>query len=146
MPGSEPASVHFQEKTETASQKHLSHKPFRIRQTLDRLHLFLQVLEYAEEDRDKKQDAQCTENHPPITPEPKELLPLAPAPEENISGNKPKIIARMVIRIGRNRTLTDAKAACAIDMPSLRRSTAYSVSRIAVFDSKPINMIKPVCR
>ena len=33
-----------------------------------------------------------------------ELLPLAPAPEENISGSIPKIIVNTVIRIGRKRT------------------------------------------
>ena len=31
-------------------------------------------------------------------------------------------------------------------IPALRRSVAYSVSKMAVLASKPINIIKPVCK
>ena len=31
-------------------------------------------------------------------------------------------------------------------MPARRRSEAYSVSRIAVFESKPMSIIRPVCK
>lgn len=83
---------------------------------------------------------------PPTAPTPSEVLPLAPTPEANISGSRPNIMVSAVIRIGLKRTPAAEMAACDSDMPSLRRSVAYSVSRIAVFDKSPISMISPVCK
>lgn len=40
---------------------------------------------------------------PPTTPVANELLPLAPAPVENIKGNIPDTIVKTVIKIGRKR-------------------------------------------
>lgn len=42
-------------------------------------------------------------NMPPTVLTPTEILPLAPTPCANISGNMPKIIVMEVIRIGRKR-------------------------------------------
>ena len=50
-------------------------------------------------------------NIPPMAEVPNVRLPLAPAPEANISGSKPTIIARDVIRIGRKRAAAPSTAA-----------------------------------
>ena len=82
---------------------------------------------------------------PPTVHTPTEILPLAPTPWANIRGNMPKTIVNEVIRIGRTRALAAAMAAEAMDMPCLRRVEAYSVRRMAVLESRPISMIRPVC-
>ena len=53
----------------------------------------------------KKSKAIVPTTIPPNTPAPMDKSPLAPAPDENISGNMPKIITVAVITIGRKRTL-----------------------------------------
>ena len=83
---------------------------------------------------------------PPTTPEPSVELPLAPTPCESTSGIMPNTHVRTVIRIGRKRALAADTAACERLMPPARRSAAYSVIRMAVFDSRPISMMMPVWR
>ena len=83
---------------------------------------------------------------PPTVPVPSERLPLAPTPEATIKGNRPKTIVRTVIRIGRKRALAALSAEAISPIPALRRSLAYSVSKIAVFANRPISMISPVCK
>ena len=54
----------------------------------------------------KKSSAIVPTTIPPKTPDPMDKSPLAPAPDENINGNIPKIITVAVITIGRKRILT----------------------------------------
>ena len=82
---------------------------------------------------------------PPTVPTPSEISPFAPAPVATTRGNRPIIIVRAVIRMGRRRAPAAESAACAMVMPFRRRSDAYSVSRMAVLASSPISMISPVC-
>ena len=82
---------------------------------------------------------------PPIAPTPSERLPLAPTPVAIAKGNNPNIIVSDVIRIGRKRTAAASNAAASMLIPWRRRAEAYSVSRMAVFDSRPISIISPVC-
>ena len=72
-------------------------------------------------------------------------MPLAPTPNENIIGNKPTIIAKEVIKIGRKRALAPKTAAQVMLIPILRRSKANSVIKIAFLANKPINIIKAIC-
>ena len=77
---------------------------------------------------------------PPTVPVPSELLPLAPTPLATINGNKPKIMDQ---RRHQDRTQTSLAAERAAEVrliPALRRSVAYSVSKIAVLASRPINI------
>ena len=93
-----------------------------------------------------KSNANVPTNIPPTTPVPNERLPLAPTPLATTRGKRPNIIVNTVIKIGRKRALAALTAEAISPIPALRRSAAYSVSKIAVLASKPINMISPVCK
>jgi hypothetical protein len=62
------------------------------------------------------------------------------------SGSTPKTKARLVIRIGRSRSLAASIAASKALMPSRIRSSANSTIRIAFFADTPIVVIRPTCR
>ena len=83
---------------------------------------------------------------PPTVPTPIEMLPFAPTPLANMSGIIPKIIVSDVMRIGRRRAFAAAIAAIVIDIPSSRFCDAYSVSRIAVLERRPMSISRPICR
>ena len=69
---------------------------------------------------------------PPTAPVPNERLPFAPTPLATISGSRPKIMVNAVINIGRRRASAALNAEAISPMPALRRSAAYSVSKMAV--------------
>ena len=56
----------------------------------------------------------------------------------------PKIIAAVVMRIGRSRTWPACSSASGIDRPALRPWLAKSTSRIAFFVTRPISMTRPI--
>ena len=82
---------------------------------------------------------------PPTVPTPTEILPLAPTPDANISGNIPNTIVAEVMMIGLKRAFAAEIAEATSPIPSFLRAVAYSVNKIAVFASNPINMISPIC-
>ena len=84
-------------------------------------------------------------NIPPMAPVPSVLLPLAPTPLANISGNRPITMASEVIRIGRRRADAPSTAAETMLMPDWRRSRANSVIRMAFLANRPISMIRAIC-
>ncbi len=92
-----------------------------------------------------KSKASVPNNRPPTVPTPTEILPLAPTPDANISGNIPNTIVAEVIIIGLKRAFAAEIAEATIPIPSFLRAVAYSVNKIAVFASNPINMISPIC-
>lgn len=84
-------------------------------------------------------------NKPSTVPTPTDMLPLVPTSWANISGSMSIIIVIVVMRVERRCTRVADTAAMAMLMPYLRRSEAYSDSRIAVLLSIPISIISPVC-
>lgn len=83
-------------------------------------------------------------NIPPIAPVPIDLFPLAPAPVAIISGTRPKINAKEVIKIGLNLAYAPFTAASTRFIPWRRLSTAYSTIKIAFLASRPISIIKVI--
>jgi hydrophobic/amphiphilic exporter-1 (mainly G- bacteria), HAE1 family len=65
-------------------------------------------------------------NIPPMADVPSERLALAPTPNENIKGNRPMIMAKDVIKIGRRRAPAPSTAAQEMLIPIFRRSRANS--------------------
>lgn len=92
-----------------------------------------------------KSNASVPKSKPPTVPTPTEILPLAPTPDANISGNMPNTIVAEVMMIGLKRAFAAEIADATSPIPSFLRAVAYSVSRIAVLASNPINMISPIC-
>ena len=92
-----------------------------------------------------KSNASVPNNNPPTVPTPTEILPLAPTPDANINGNIPNTIVAEVMMIGLKRALAADMADATSPIPSFLRAVAYSVNRIAVFASNPINIISPIC-
>ena len=80
---------------------------------------------------------------PPTVPTPTEMLPLAPTPCANISGNMPKIIVSEVIKIGRKR-IRDASMVASMRSPPLScNSLANSTIRMAFFADRPMVASRP---
>ena len=92
-----------------------------------------------------KSKARVPNSKPPTVPTPTEILPLAPTPDANISGNIPNTIVADVMMIGLKRAFAAEIADATSPIPSFLRAVAYSVNRIAVFASNPINIISPIC-
>ena len=67
-----------------------------------------------------------------------------PSVSAKASGTMPKIIARVVIRIGRSRTLAASSRASLRSMPSSRARIAKSTSKIAFLVTSPISMMTPM--
>ena len=69
----------------------------------------------------------------------------APAPAARISGTTPRINAKAVMRIGRNRNRADSSAASSTDIPSCSCfAFANSTMRIAFLAASPISMMRPI--
>lgn len=92
-----------------------------------------------------KSKASVPNSKPPTVPTPTEILPLAPTPDANISGNIPNTIVAEVMIIGLKRAFAAEIAEATSPIPSFLRAVAYSVNNIAVFASNPINIISPIC-
>lgn len=90
-------------------------------------------------------NARVPDKSPPTVPTPTDILPLAPTPVANIKGNIPNTMVADVMIIGLKRAFAADIAAASNPIPSFRRAVAYSVSSIAVFASKPISMMRPIC-
>lgn len=84
-------------------------------------------------------------NIPPMADVPSERLALAPTPNENIKGNRPIIMAKDVIKIGRRRAPAPSTAAQEMLIPIFRRSRANSTIKMAFLANRPINMISAIC-
>src|SRR5258706_14559285 len=81
---------------------------------------------------------------PPTPPVPTEGRPPAPAPEENTSGETPRMNARDVMRMGRNRRRAASTAAAEWLKPSSLFISAYSTIRIAFFAASPRRVTRPI--
>ena len=81
---------------------------------------------------------------PPITARAIGARISAPAPIANASGSMPKIIASVVITIGRRRVEPALTSASLRERPSRRAWFAKSTSRIAFLVTSPISMISPI--
>ena len=68
----------------------------------------------------------------------------APAPLASISGTTPRMNAKAVIKMGRNRSRADSSAASSMDMPSSCLALANSTIRIAFLAARPISMMRPI--
>ena len=60
------------------------------------------------------------------------------------SGTMPKIMARVVIRMGRRRTRAASSSAAPRSMPSSRARLAKSTSKMAFLVTSPMSMITPM--
>ena len=92
---------------------------------------------------------------PPITAWPIGARCSEPSVSANASGTMPKIIASVVIRIGRSRTRAACSSASVRSMPGCctepsgasvgsRERIAKSISRIAFLVTSPISMTTPI--
>ena len=68
----------------------------------------------------------------------------APAPIAKASGSMPKIIASVVMTIGRRRVEPALMSASSRGVPSRRAWFVKSISRIAFFVTRPISMMRPI--
>ena len=83
-------------------------------------------------------------NIPPKTEVHRACLLAAPAPDAVIRGTTPRMKAKEVIRIGRNRSLAPSLAAVNNSIPSSCLSLANSKIRIAFLATRPINIINQI--
>ena len=74
---------------------------------------------------------------PPITTEAMVRLVAAPVPRDTARGIIPATKARVVIRIGRSRSLLACRIAAARAMPSARRPFMWSICRMPFFFTIP---------
>ena len=81
---------------------------------------------------------------PPMTMIASGCCICAPGPMPRASGNRPRIAARLVIRIGRKRVRPASSSAGRSSMPSCRSCWMYSTSRMPFFMSRPISRIAPM--
>ncbi len=91
---------------------------------------------------------------PPITAWPIGARCSEPSVSASASGSMPKIIASVVIRIGRSRTCAACSSAAERSMPASRDPSARtmpsrarmakSISKIAFFVTSPISMTTPM--
>src|SRR5437016_1873086 len=82
---------------------------------------------------------------PKNTAEPMTFWAPAPAPLARINGTTPRMNAKAVMRIGRNRRRADSRAASSIDLPSSCLAFANSTMRMAFLAASPISMMLPIC-
>jgi hypothetical protein len=82
--------------------------------------------------------------NPPTTTIPKEVLLPEEVPSDNAMGKVPKIMARVVIRMGRNLEVAAANTASRTLMPSALRWLANSTIKIPFLVIYPISMIIPI--
>ena len=82
--------------------------------------------------------------NPPITARAIGALASAPAPMASASGSMPKIIATVVMMIGRRRIRPAESSEAARSPPSARSWLVKSTSRMPFFVTSPINMMTPI--
>ena len=82
--------------------------------------------------------------NPPTTTIPRDVRLPEEVPSDNAMGNVPKIMARVVIRMGLNRDAAAVKTASRTFIPSAFRWLANSTIRIPFFVIKPMSMIMPI--
>src|SRR3546814_10898797 len=83
------------------------------------------------------------DRRPPTPAQPMAFWPPAPAPFASASGRTPKTKAKLVIRIGRRRSLPASSAARAGGRPSRIFSSANSTIRMAFLADTPMVVIRP---
>ena len=83
---------------------------------------------------------------PPNTPVPSELRLPAPAPVAMTSGTTPRMNAKLVMRIGRKRSLAAWIAASRNDSPFPWRTLANSTMRMAFFAASPTTVTRPMVK
>ena len=74
---------------------------------------------------------------------PTEWRLAAPAPLDSNNGTTPRMKAKEVIRIGRNRSRAASRAASRVDIPWARSSVANSTMRMAFLAARPITVNSP---
>jgi hypothetical protein len=82
---------------------------------------------------------------PPTTAVPSGRRDSPPAPRPSASGRMPKMVASVVMRIGRRRMRAAPTTASTSSMPRARRWFANSTTRIAFLVTSPISMMRPIC-
>lgn len=81
---------------------------------------------------------------PPRTVQPIVLRATAPAPEEKIRGDTPKMKAIEVIIIGRKRSLTASIVDSIISLPESTLLFANSTIKIEFLADRPISVTNPI--
>ena len=81
---------------------------------------------------------------PPQTAVPSDCRLPAPAPVANTSGSTPRMNAKLVMMIGRNRIRAASSAACTTDRPPSRSSRANSTMRIAFLLASAMMSTTPI--
>ena len=71
-------------------------------------------------------------------------LDSQPAPLPSSNGNAPKVVAALVIRMGRNRTVAASTTASVISMPRSRSWLANSTINTPFFAERPMSRIDPI--
>ena len=81
---------------------------------------------------------------PPITAIANGCCICAPGPKPSANGRRPKLVVRLVIRIGLKRTRPAVTKASCSGIPCSRNWPIYSMRMIPFFTSKPTTMIAPI--
>ena len=81
---------------------------------------------------------------PPTNAQPKPFFQEAPAPVAKATGKRPITIAKVVIKIGRRRSLPAAISASNVFLPSAFSLLAKSTISIEFLLTKPIITTKPI--
>ena len=81
---------------------------------------------------------------PPATVRPIEILLSAPAPVAKAIGATPKMVERLVIRIGLNLDAAESIIASNFLSPANFLWLANSTIRIPFLETRPISIIKPI--
>ena len=81
---------------------------------------------------------------PPMTAIASGCCICAPGPMPRARGTSPRIVHRLVMRIGRNRVRPARIRASCSGIPSARSWPMYSIRMISFFTSRPISRIAPM--
>ena len=81
---------------------------------------------------------------PQNTAVPRTFCAPEPAPLARTSGTTPRMNAKAVIKIGRNRRRADSRAASSVGIPSSSLALANSTIRIAFLAARPMSMMSPI--
>ena len=73
------------------------------------------------------------------------LRAAAPGPETKVSGRWPKMVAALVIRMGRSRVTAALRTASTLDCPSRCSSLANWTMRMPFLATSPTSVTSPTC-
>lgn len=106
---------------------------------------FMNVLEHNEENRNHKKQSECAEKQTADSPDSNRNIAIGSDSARKHKRQHAKHHCCRCHYDGSETCLRGETAEATSPIPSFLRAVAYSVSKIAVFASNPINMISPIC-